>query len=205
MSVAAEQWAQAEAERQRQAEMVQTLINEVRRLGTEQNNNLQEIQRLRAEQFLPTPPVEPPDREGPPPPAPPAGRGIIDTRIGKPPVFSGDESTWGDWSFKLRSYVSVVDLQLGQMMEEAELAAHANAWLPSVPLNQDMDAQLRYLLVMLTSGPALQIIRNSQAEYRHSATLLEGTIRVHKHVPWHSFKSSCILILGKTQLVSQID
>ena len=44
-------------------------------------------------------------------------------------------------------------------MEEAELAAHENAWLPSVPLNQDMDAQLRYLLVMLTSGPALQIIR----------------------------------------------
>ena len=43
MSVTAEQWAQAEAERQRQAEMVQTLMNEVRRLGTEQNNNLQEI------------------------------------------------------------------------------------------------------------------------------------------------------------------
>ena len=74
MSVTAEQWAQAEAERQRQADMVQTLINEVRRLGTEQNNNLQEIQRLRAEQFLPTPPVEPSEGEGPPPPAPPAGR-----------------------------------------------------------------------------------------------------------------------------------
>ena len=35
--------------------MVQTLINEVRQLGTEQNNNVQEIQRLGAEQFLPTP------------------------------------------------------------------------------------------------------------------------------------------------------
>ena len=121
-------------------------------------------------------------------------------------MFSGGESTWGDWSFKLRSYVSVVDLQLGQMMEAAELAAYANAWLPSVPLNQDMDAQLRYLLVMLTSGPALQIIRQQPSGvYRHSATLLEGTIRVHKHVPWHSCKSSCILILGKSQLVSQID
>ena len=52
MSVTAEQWAQAEAERQRQADLVQTLIHEVRRLGTEQN--LQEIQRLRAEQFMPT-------------------------------------------------------------------------------------------------------------------------------------------------------
>ena len=44
-------------------------------------------------------------------------------------------------------------------MEEAELAAHASTWIPSEPMNQDMDAQLRYLLVMLTSGPALQIIR----------------------------------------------
>ena len=51
MNVTAEQWAQAEAERQRQAEMVQTLFNEVRRLGTEQSNNLHEIQRLRAEQL----------------------------------------------------------------------------------------------------------------------------------------------------------
>ena len=100
MGVTADQWAQAEAERPRQAEMVQTLINEVRRLGTEQNNNVQEIQRLRARepvhhhrQLL-------------------QGHGIIDTRIGKPLVFSGDESTWGDWSFKLRSFVSVVDLNL---------------------------------------------------------------------------------------------
>ena len=134
-------------------------INEVRRLGTEQNNNLQEIQRLRAEQFLPTAPVETSEGAGTPPQAANAGRGIIDTGIGKPPVDSGDESTWGDWSFKLRSYVSVVDLQLGRMVEEAELAAHANTWIPSEPLNQGMDAQVRNLLVTLTSGPALQIIR----------------------------------------------
>ena len=124
MNVTAEQWAQAEAERQRQAEMVQTLFNEVRRLGTEQNDYLQEIQRLRAEQFLTVTPVETPVEPEVPPPTTPAGRGIIDTRIGKLPVFSGDESTWGDWSFKLRSYVSVVDLQLERMMEAGDLAAH---------------------------------------------------------------------------------
>ena len=52
-----------------------------------------------------------------------------------------------------------MDLQFGRMMEEAELAAHANVRQPSVLVNQDMDAQLRYLLAMLTSGTALQIIR----------------------------------------------
>ena len=74
-------------------------------------------------------------------------------------MFSGDESTWGDWSFKLRSYVSVVDLQLGRMMEAAELAAHVSVWITSEPSNQDVDAQLRYLLIMMTSGPSLQNIR----------------------------------------------
>ena len=64
MSVTAEQWAQAEAERRRQADMVQTLFNEVRRLGTEQTNNLQERQGLRSEQFLPTPRVDPLDAFG---------------------------------------------------------------------------------------------------------------------------------------------
>ena len=103
--------------------------------------------------------MEPSEGADAPPPKTPAGRRIIDTRIGKPLVFSGDESTWGDWSFELRSYVSVVDLQLGRMMEAAELAAHASTWIPSEPLKQDMHAQLRYLLVMLTSGPALQSIR----------------------------------------------
>ena len=46
------------------------------------------------------PPVEPSEGADVPPPTTLAGRGIIDARIGKPPMFSGDESTWGDWSFK---------------------------------------------------------------------------------------------------------
>ena len=121
-------------------------------------------------------------------------------------MFSGDESTWGDWSFKLRSYVSVVDLQLGRMMEAAELAAHASVWIPSEPLNQDMDAQRRYLLVMLTSGPALQIIRQQPSGVQAFRDLARRyNSRVRKPVPWHSCKRSCILISGRSQLVSQIE
>ena len=126
----------------------------------------------------------------------PAGRGIFDTSVGKPPVFSGGESTWGDWSFKLRSFVSVVDLQLGRMMEAAELAAHASTWIQSEPLNQDMDAQLRFLLVMLTSGPALQIIRQQPCGVQSTfASPLPGTAARER---------ACILILGRRQRVSQI-
>ena len=115
-------------------------------------------------------------------------------------TIGGRSTHWGDYSFKLRSYVSVPVLPLGKMMEEAELAAHANAWQPSTPVSQDMDVQLRYLLVMLTSGPALQ-----RAVYKHSKTLLADIARVRKHVPWHSSKSSCTVILVEIQTASQTD
>ena len=42
---------------------------------------------------------------------------------------------------------------------EAELTAPANAWQPKRLVNQDTNAVCRYRLAMLTSGPALQIIR----------------------------------------------
>ena len=101
--------------------MVQTFINEVRRCRTEQNNNnLQEIQRLWLNSSCGNIGGSPYTTQ-----ATPAGCGVIDTRIGELLVFPGDENTWGDWSFKLHSNVSVVDLQLGRMMEAAELAAHA--------------------------------------------------------------------------------
>ena len=136
---------------------------------------------------------------GQPRQAPPTGRGIIDARIGKPLVVSGDESTWGDRSFKLRSYVSVVDFHLGRMMEEAELAAHANVWLPSVAMNQDKDAQFRYLLVMLTSGSALQIIR------QQSGGVHAFRDYVRRYNPRSQARSSCISVVGKSQLVSLVD
>ena len=98
--------------------------------------------------------------------------------IGKPPVLSGDENTWSDWSFKLRLYVSVVDLQLGRMIEEAELTAHANERVPSAPVNQDLHARLRYLLVMLTSGPARQIIGQQPSGAQAFRSCPECTILV---------------------------
>ena len=111
-----EQWAQAEAERQRQADMVQTLINEVRRLGTDQNTNLLEIQRLRAEQAV-SPPASP---RGQPTPAPLAAR-----ELGNRLRFQATR-TRGETG--VSSCVSVEDLQHGRLMEETDVAAHANAW-----------------------------------------------------------------------------
>ena len=90
----------------------------------------------------------------------------------------------------LRSYAQVVDLQLGQLMEEAELAAHANAWHPSVLLNHDMDAQLRYLLDVDQWISAAD----------HPTTAERGSFpRPRSKV--QSIRSSCISILVKRQIV----
>ena len=90
----------------------------------EQHGCQQEIQQLRAERL---PFGDVPDDDDAARHGVHAAGSIVDTRIGKPPVFSGDE--------------------------------HADTWIPSDPPSEDVDAQLRYLLVMLTSGSALQIIR----------------------------------------------
>ena len=64
-------------------------------------------------------------------------------------------------------------------MEKAELAAHATVVLPSAPINQDMDAQLRYLLLMLTSGPRTAD-RTATAECETCSTFLGTTARAHR-------------------------
>ena len=103
---------------------------------------MQEIQRLRTEQLLFVPPVEPSEGADAPSPTTLAGRNHRHENW-EAVVFSGGESTWDDWSFKLRSFVPVVDLQFGGMMEAADLQEHASTWIPSEPLSQDMDTQLR--------------------------------------------------------------
>ena len=168
--------------------MVQTLVNEVRRLGTEQNNNLQEIQRLRAEHFLPTlqPRREPVHHHRQLLQGAESSTRELESHL----CFQGDESTWSDWRFKLRSCVSVVDLQLGRMVEEAELAAHANTWMPSEPSEPRHG---RTAQVPARHADKRTRTADHPTTVKCSAILLEGTIRVHKHVPWHSRRSSCII------------
>ena len=91
-------------------------------------------------------------------------------------------------------------------MEAAELAAHGSVWIPSEHFEPRHGRTAQVLArhvdkrICTADHPT-----SSQAECRHSAILLEGTIRVRKRVPWHSCKRSCILISGRSQLVSQIE
>ena len=79
-----EQWAEAETERQRQAEWCRPSST---RYGDWERNSThisRRSKRQRAERF---PFRDVPDDADATPQADPAGRSIIDTRIGQPPVF----------------------------------------------------------------------------------------------------------------------
>ena len=88
-------------------------------------------------------------------------------------------------------------------MEVAELAAHASTWIPSEPLNQDMDAQLRYLPVMLTSRPRQEpagvtdrmiVFERLVGEYETSSGEALG-VQVKERVP-PEFRTHLLLTCG---------
>ena len=57
------------------------------------------------------------------------------------------------------NYVFATEPTLGRMMEKADLDVHADVWQPCEFVSEAVGTQLRYQLVILTTGQALQIIR----------------------------------------------
>ena len=88
--------------------------------------------------------------------------GVVDTRvIGKPDQFDGDPLKYADWSFKLRSYLGAVDQRYQQALTttEATTTPRLNATLGSD--GSALSTQLYYILVMTTSGSALDKCHNA--------------------------------------------
>ena len=83
---------------------------------------------------------------------------LLEAKIPKPSTLQTEEQ-WPEWSFKTIALVAATDPQFAATMEEAEAQAHNESWAPTRAPGGERDAELRYLLVALTSGPALQIVR----------------------------------------------
>ena len=83
---------------------------------------------------------------------------LLEAKIPKPSTLQTEEQ-WPEWSFKTIAFVAATDPQFAATMEEAEAQAHNESWAPTRAPGGERDAELRYLLVALTSGPALQIVR----------------------------------------------
>ena len=87
------------------------------------------------------------------PPGPPS---LVDSRLlGKPESFTGDPQKYPDWSFKLKAYLGAIDVRYQALMAHVE---QSNGPLLNAGLSDEeaqLSTQLYYVLVMLSSGAAL--------------------------------------------------
>ncbi|CAK0795275.1 unnamed protein product [Prorocentrum cordatum] len=88
--------------------------------------------------------------------------GVVDTRVmGKPGEFAGDVTMFAEWSFKMRSYLGAVDHRYqGKLMdaEQSQVTIRSATMEPDIAR---LSTQLYYILVMITSGSALDKCHNA--------------------------------------------
>ena len=86
---------------------------------------------------------------------------IIDTRtLGKPDIFKGDASSYADWSFILKAYLSCLDARFLDFIQKIETST---VNLPNRSLSESekaLSCQLYFVLVMLLRGRPLDIVQN---------------------------------------------
>jgi hypothetical protein len=93
---------------------------------------------------------------------PPTRHGVVDTRvIGKPEQYSGDPMKFADWSFKMRAYLGAVDQRYQTELQTTESSSVAMLNATMTQEQVGLSTQLYYILVMTTSGPALDKCHNA--------------------------------------------
>ena len=95
--------------------------------------------------------------------APSPSTGVIDTRtLGKPKTFTGQPSEWTTWQFTFKAFACATH---ARMRDVFELVTRKGS---DPVINSDMTVELQslstqwyYMLVMMLSDQALEIVRNS--------------------------------------------
>ena len=92
----------------------------------------------------------------------PRARSAIDTRLlGKPRDFSGTDAEFVDWSVVLRSYASLVNPSLGELMKTAETTEDIVEDVVLTPTEVESSSVLYFILLHLCKGPAMTIVVNA--------------------------------------------
>ena len=97
-------------------------------------------------------------------------------KLGRPPIYSGKEDEWNEWSFVMRSYVSLLSAHIPALLAGAEDTASpamSMARIKDTLADDGITAaqKLFHVLAMNVRGPALTVIRRIAEEIRteHSA------------------------------------
>ena len=86
-------------------------------------------------------------------------------KLGKPPIYSGKEDEWNEWSFVMKSYVSFLSTHVPALLTGAENpAASPDMSIATIRATLTEDGvtaakKLFHVLVMNVRGPALAVIR----------------------------------------------
>jgi len=79
---------------------------------------------------------------------------IVDTKIlQKPQVFTGNDSDWANWSFKMTAYAAALDGELAKLMEACKTVKAAGIMNIQVgPQTAARSRQLYYIMVLKAQG-----------------------------------------------------
>ena len=85
-------------------------------------------------------------------------------KMGRLPIYSGKEDEWNKWSFVMRSYVSLLSIQITAFLAEAEDPTSPDmsmSRIRTILTDEGVAAaqKLFHVLVMNVRGPALAVIR----------------------------------------------
>ena len=115
---------------------------------------------------------------------------IVDTRVlGRPDNFDGTPGSWRDWSITFRAYSAACEPRLEQLMRDVETKSVPQL-AALLPENQrKINAQLYYMLVMLTKQQSLdRVVSAGQGEGLEAWRLLSQF-----HEPHSSTRSAGLL------------
>ena len=85
-------------------------------------------------------------------------------KLGRPPIYSGKEYEWNEWSFVMRNYVSLLSAHIPALLAGAEDTASPDMSMAKIKDTLADDGltpaqKLFHVLVMNVRGPALTVIR----------------------------------------------
>ena len=85
-------------------------------------------------------------------------------KLDKPPIYNGKEDDWNEWSFVMRSYLSLLSVHIPALLASAEDATNQDmsmARIKATLTDNGLTAaqKLFHVLVMNVRGPALAVIR----------------------------------------------
>ena len=113
-------------------------------------------------------------------------------KLGKPPIYSGKEDEWNEWSFVMKSYVSLLSTHVPALLTGAENpAASPDMSIATIRATLTEDGvtaakKLFHVLVMNVRGPALAVIRG--------ITDMNGALAwralITRYAPKHSAEST---------------